>query len=118
MVNDPTRLCRGVGVEESGVGIGARFYGIFCKNHPLQVRSAACRSRSSRLRSNPVRYCSYASRKVRSTWDEKMSSPQGFVVDGIGGIRTVGDDRRPNCVGEGDLSQLCNADAKEGRGNM
>jgi hypothetical protein len=116
MANDPTRLRKGVGVEESGVGVGARFHGIFCESHPLQVRAAVCRSRSSRLRSNAARYRSYASRKVRSTRDEKMSSPRGFVVGGIDGIGTADDDRRPNCVGEGDLGRLCDADAKEGRG--
>lgn len=101
---EPTRLWDGVDVDESAVGVGARFQGSFCKSHPVQVLSAACRSRSSRLRSNAARYRSYASRKLRSTRDEKMSSPRGFVVGGIDGIGTADDERLPNCVGEGDLA--------------
>jgi hypothetical protein len=104
MAIEPTRLWDGVDVDESVVGIGARFHGIFSQSHPVQVPAAACRSRSSRLRSNAARYRSYASRKLRSTREEKKSSPRGFVVGGIDGIGTADDDRLPNWVGEGDLA--------------
>ena len=53
MAIEPTRLWDGVDVDESVVGVGARFHGIFqSQSHPVQVFAAACRSRSSRLRSN------------------------------------------------------------------
>jgi hypothetical protein len=119
MADDPARLWVGVDVDESSVGVGARFHGIFSHSHPLQVRAAACRSRSSRLRSNAERYRSYASRKLRSTRDEKMSSPRGFVVGGIDGMGIADDDRLPNCVGEGDLVRPWDVDlldGEEGRG--
>lgn len=115
--SEPRRLWDGVDEAESVVGGATRFHGNFCRAHPLQVRAAACRSRSSRLRSKAVRYRSYASRKPRSTRDEKMSSPRGFVVGGIDGIGTVEEDRFPNRVGEGDLPRFGGADLpeKEGR---
>ena len=117
IASEPTRLWEGVDVAESVVGGAGRFHGNFCRSHPLQVHAAACRSRSSRLRSKAVRYRSYASRKPRSTRDEKMSSPRGFVVGGIDGIGTVEEDRFPNRVGEGDLPRFGGADLpeKEGR---
>lgn len=106
IANEPTRLREGVDAEESVVGGGARFHGIFCQNHPVQVRAAACRSRSSRLRSKAARYRSYASRKPRSTRDEKISSPRGFVVGGIDGIGTAEEERFPSRVGEEDLARF------------
>jgi hypothetical protein len=118
MATEPTRLWDGVDVDESVVGIEARLHGIFCKSHPVQVLAAACRSRSSRLRSNLARYRSYASRKLRSTRDEKMSSPRGFAVGGIDGIGTA-EDERLNCVGEGDLALFWDVDlsgGEKGRG--
>jgi hypothetical protein len=115
-LTEPTRLWEGVDVAESVVGGAGRFHGNFCRSHPIEVRAAACRSRSSRLRSKAVRYRSYASRKPRSTRDEKISSPRGFVVGGIDGIGTVEDDRFPNRVGEGDLAWLGGADLPENEG--
>jgi hypothetical protein len=51
---------------------------------------------------------------MRSTRDEKMSSPRGFVVGGIDGIGTADDDRLPNSVGEGDLVRFWDTDLLEG----
>jgi hypothetical protein len=78
------------------------------------VRAAASRSRLSRLLSKAPRYLSYASRKLRSTRDEKISSPRGFVVGGIDGIGTAEDERFPSRVGEGDLARLEDIDPLEG----
>jgi hypothetical protein len=56
MATEPPRLWDGVDADESVVGAEARFHGNFCRSHPVHVLAAACRSRSSRLRSNAVRY--------------------------------------------------------------
>lgn len=55
---------------------------------PSHVAAYTSRSRSSRRRSNALRYRSYASRKERSTRLEKMSSPRGFDDGGIGAMGT------------------------------
>jgi hypothetical protein len=99
---------RGSNAEESGAG-GAQFHGIFCKSHPLQVPIMLIP-----VPSKAARYLSYTSRKLQSMRDEKISSPRGFVVSGIDGIRTAEDERFPSRVGEGDLARLEDIDPLEG----
>ncbi len=58
--------------------------GITHARHPRPLRLS--RIFSSRRFSNAARYRSYPSLNARSTRDEKMSSPRGLVVGGMGGM--------------------------------
>lgn len=90
-------------------------------NQPSHVASYASRSRSSRFRSNALRYRSYDSRNERSTRDENISSPRGLLDGGIGEIGT--DELRLDMrMGEGARRRLTSGvvgdEGREGDGEV